>query len=295
MTLVVTSNRSPDIDGTACILAYSELLSSAGEENAVRFSSRPDPLGSFALRYLGLRPAKAKISPSDRIILVDASQLKGLPREVDPEKVAGIIDHRSSRDLHHFPNAIIQNEPVGAAATLVSERFRKAGVVPSRASAALLYSAIAVNTVNFRAKVTTARDRAEARRLLKIAGLPKNYLKLLFRAAEDFRRPLAATLEEEFASQDGVGIVQLETADGAAFIRRKYAVLSRELPRLFKRKGVSVGFLSCLDLGKGRNVFLAPSPEARKFIRLKIRKTRFFGPVGTRILPIMRKEIWRLL
>jgi len=299
MARIITSNRSPDIDGTACIFAYSEFLSKKGIENKIHFSQRPDALSNFALSFLKVRVRRAPISQKDEISLVDASQLAGLPKEILPGRVSEIIDHRISRDLSSFPNAKIQTELVGAAATLIAEKFFQEDIPVSRESAVLLYSAIVVNTVNFRAKVTTGRDVAMSRRLLKLARLPKNYLKLLFHASEKFPTSLKKTLDEEFACQEfscgKVGIVQLETADGEKFVRKNRSLLSRELPKLFARKGVSIGFLSCLDLENGRNVFLAKTPLSKKFIAETIGKTRFSGEIGTRTPPIMRKEIWRLL
>ncbi|MFH0961581.1 MAG: DHH family phosphoesterase [archaeon] len=296
MSLIITSNRSPDTDGTACILAYSEFLSKSGTENKIHFSDKPDPMGQFLLNELKLRAEKQRISKSDEIILVDASQLGGLPKEIPLENVVEIIDHRKSRELHLFPNARkVQNEQVGAAATLVAERFFSAGIVPSRISAALLLSAITVNTTNFSSKVTTGRDRRAASKLRKIARLPNGFLKRLFKASENFSIPLGKVLSEEFAGQDDVGIIQIETADGASFVRRNRSLLSRELPKLFSARGVSIGFLSCLDLEKKRNVFFAPSAEAREFIKKTIGGAKFSGSAGIRKPPIMRKEIWVLL
>jgi manganese-dependent inorganic pyrophosphatase len=111
---------------------------------------------------------------AESFVLVDASDVIGLPEIVDPKRVVEVIDHR----LHHeaarlFPNATIRIEPVGAAATLIAELWRDSGRQPSAHAAQLLQAAILSNTQRLRGSVTTNRDRIAFGWLSGLVSLPE--------------------------------------------------------------------------------------------------------------------------
>jgi manganese-dependent inorganic pyrophosphatase len=84
-----------------------------------------------------------------------------------------------------FPNAKVQIELVGSASSLVAERFIKNNIEISKESAILLCGAIVSNTLNFKGGVTTERDREAFEYLNKIAQLPSNFSKELFKSKSD--------------------------------------------------------------------------------------------------------------
>src|SRR3989338_2413616 len=98
----------------------------------------------------------------DEVILVDASDLNGLEGKISAEKVIEIIDHRKIHEADKFSKAKAQIELVGAAATLVAEKFIQNKVDISKESATLVYGAIISNTLNFKGSVTTDRDKVAA-------------------------------------------------------------------------------------------------------------------------------------
>ena len=91
----------------------------------------------FALKKVNAKFEEIKLSAQDQIILVDASEVKAIPA-VPPSQVIEIIDHRKIHEADKFSNAKVQIELVGAAATLVAERFYKEKVELSKESASLL-------------------------------------------------------------------------------------------------------------------------------------------------------------
>lgn len=120
------------------------------------------------------------------VVLLDASNPLDLAFPVDV--VIEIVDHRQSHQADAFPNARdVQIELVGSCATLVVERMRATHVTPTRESARLLSGAIASNTVNFKAPVTTDRDRAAFAWLAPIAVLPESFVHDMFTAKSDLR------------------------------------------------------------------------------------------------------------
>jgi len=145
---LVISYVNPDLDGASCTVARAELLAKEGVVADMGLLGEPLAEVLFMFSYLGLK--MPEIFPDARgyenIYLMDVSELHMLEGRVPAEKVVEIVDHRKVNDLAKFPNAKAQVELVGAAATLVAERFKKAGFAPSKSTAALLYGAIVSNT-----------------------------------------------------------------------------------------------------------------------------------------------------
>jgi len=138
----------------------------------------------YVLDHFGFDYPQTILNAADfaEVILVDASDLNGLEGNVSPEKVIEIIDHRQINEADKFPKAKVQIELVGAAATLIAERFIQSKIEISPKSATLLCSAIISNTLNFKGGVTTDRDKLAVKWLNQFAGLPPDFWKELFSA-----------------------------------------------------------------------------------------------------------------
>lgn len=164
--ILITAKISPDIDGVACVLAYTNLLSSINSDKSAKYFSgifgEPHPEARFILNKLNLNPTEP-IVDFENIILVDASDTLGMPTFL-PSQVIEVVDHRfitSNEEVQQkFPNAKIQNEAVGAAATLIGEKFIEFTRVPSIEMSTLLICAIYSNTLNLESNLVTERDIA---------------------------------------------------------------------------------------------------------------------------------------
>jgi len=181
--ILVTAQPNPDIDRVACIIGYSELLQKQG------IDAHPGIVGNihrealFILENFNVNYSKVSeksISGFDEFILVDSSSRTGLSENIDINKVVEIIDHRKSNEAHVFKNAKIQIEFVGAAATLIVEKFMESGTELSEGSRILLYGAIVSNTLNFKSNTTTGRDKKAAEWLKKRLNLPYGRVVLTF-------------------------------------------------------------------------------------------------------------------
>ena len=195
--VLVTAKSSPDIDGVACMLSYTQLLGHDAE--AVVFGSiNPEARFFFGEREINVMPDDGG-GDWERIILVDASSMKGMPKIARADKVIEIIDHRVG-DFREgeFPNAKVQNEMVGAAATLIVERFMQAGVLPTEANAKLLYGAIFENTLDLNATNVVERDRMAIKFLEEKFGLSHEAIDAMFTYAYKERlNNLQKYLEED--------------------------------------------------------------------------------------------------
>jgi len=124
--ILVTAKVNPDMDGTSCTLAYSGLLKQLGEDATGIITGTPQSEVKYYIKKHNIKiPTRADeiVDTWGEFVLVDASSTKGMPKVVKAENVIEIIDHRTSEVEKEFPNAKIQNELIGAAATIVVERF----------------------------------------------------------------------------------------------------------------------------------------------------------------------------
>jgi inorganic pyrophosphatase/exopolyphosphatase len=128
--VLITAKVKPDLDGTSCTLAYSDLLSQTGQKTEGLITGTPQSEVKYFIERHGIRiptrPDEISTNWGD-FILVDASSMKGMPKTVISNKVIEVIDHRIGEPEKEFPKAKIQNELIGAAATIVTERFIKSG------------------------------------------------------------------------------------------------------------------------------------------------------------------------
>jgi inorganic pyrophosphatase/exopolyphosphatase len=109
--ILVTAKADPDLDGTACMLAYADLLNQSGQ------TAEGIPFGSLSIETQFFTSSQdVSISTRlndgtgdwDKFILVDASSMAGMPKVVKSENVIEVIDHRPGTPEVEFPNAKIQ-------------------------------------------------------------------------------------------------------------------------------------------------------------------------------------------
>jgi manganese-dependent inorganic pyrophosphatase len=95
-----------------------------------------------------------------RVLLVDhAEQAQSVPG-VEQAEIVEILDHHHIGSIETRVPVQATFDPVGSTATLVIERFRQAGMEPTRPSAVLLLGAVLSDTVILNSPTTTERDRA---------------------------------------------------------------------------------------------------------------------------------------
>jgi manganese-dependent inorganic pyrophosphatase len=235
--ILVTPRNNPDLDGAASAIAYAELLAATHRDAAAWIPGRPDAEASFVLERAGWKSAPPTSFEGCRFVVIDASDVAGLPDAVKPALVTEVIDHR----MHHrapelFPQAHIQIEPVGAAATLVAERFFSAGLEPSARAALLLQAAIQSHTHRLRGSATTERDRLAAARLQALSPLPEGFVEAQFRArASEILADIPSAIlreDKQFKHPDGMyHFSQLELPGAGDLVEQCLEPLSRLGPR----------------------------------------------------------------
>lgn len=256
--ILVTAKINPDLDGAACTLAYAELLNLQGKTaKGIVFGSPQSEVSYFIDQHGSVIPIKAD-EPSttwNQFVLVDASSMKGMPRPVIPEQVIEIIDHRAgSEPDKEFPNAKIQNELVGAAATLVMERFVHSHLQPSRERALLLYGAIHHNSLNFLATNTSRRDHEAVAFLEKEFRFNKKIIEEIFcYATELIARDVYKAIEDdgkEFGKGYTIGAYQL-IVWGDDILKKK-SEIEDAVRDISENNGEQWAILNIVDVAQGR-------------------------------------------
>ena len=299
--ILVTCYVNPDLDGVSGSFAYAEFLQKTGKNAVAGTFGEPHEEAKYILDRFSIQYPQVllDVQDFDGVILVDSSDLKGLDGKVPPEKVVEIIDHRKINNASDFPNAKIQIELVGAAATLVAEKFMENDTVISKEAAILLCGGILSNTLNFKAGVTTERDRNAFDWLNKTARLPADFWKELFQAKSDLgENKLKERILGDFAwfemSDKKVGIAQIEMIGAEKLIQERKVDILQMLEEIKVEKQLDFIFQSTLELEGEKNFFVTENPETKKLLE-KVLKIEFDGNIAIRDGLIMRKQIVPLL
>lgn len=299
--ILVTCYVNPDLDGVSGSVAYAEFLQKTDKTVVAGIFGEPHEEAKYILDRFDIEyPQVFKDAEKfDQVILVDSSDLKGLEGKVSPEKVIEIIDHRKINDASDFPNAKIQIELVGAAATLVAEKFTGNNIAISKESAVLLCGGILSNTLNFKAGVTTDRDRKAYIALNEVAQLPESFWKELFLAKSDLSGDkLPERIKGDFAwfemGDKKIGIAQIEMIGAKALVTEREVEILRILNMIKEEKDLDYIFQSTLELEDEKNFFVAENAEMKKLLE-KVLGIEFVANVATREGLIMRKQIVPLL
>ncbi len=299
--ILVAAYVNPDLDGFACAVAYAEYLQKSGQNVVAGIIGEADEETKYILDRFTIQPPQFFSSADnyDHVILVDASELNGLAGKIAPEKVIEIIDHRKINDSAQFPNAQIQIELVGAAATLVAEKFIDKKIDISKDSAILLYGAIISNTLNFKASVTTDRDIEAAKWLNQIAQLPDGFWRDLFTAKSDLTgSKLVESIYNDFArfeiGSKQIGIAQLEIIGVKELLDDRLNEIVQTLDKIKREKNLDIIFQNNIELADAKNYIIATDQETQKLLS-QVLDVKFSGPIAERSNLIMRKQIVPLL
>lgn len=299
-TTCVTSYVDPDIDGVACAVAYAEFLRVSGGEADAFIIGVPTIEARYVLEQLEVVvQQREKFLLGESVVLVDASESIHVENHIPLESVVEIIDHRVSHNAGAFVNARVHIELVGAAATLVAERFFAKNITPSSVSSRLLQAAIVSNTQNFQAKTTTPRDHSMMAWLSSIAPLRTGFIHEMFVAKSDMT---GEKLFQNMDTETGIveicgkrfGVVQLEMIGTDALVHSRLSDIIRVLETLKQNNALDHIFLTLLDIEESSNRFVTVDTLLQGILT-KALSIYFKDGVAHREGIMMRKEIIPLL
>ena len=295
MKKVITSYSNPDLDGVSCMYAYAELLHKKDIECEYFIYGTVKREVSIVCDMfdIKLNPVK-EWEKGSKAILVDLNNVSRV-NFIKPEDVIEVIDHHTKIiESNDCVNAKMQIEKLGAAATLVAERFKKENISISRESAILLFYGIISNSINLKVSMTSLKD-IDMEKWLKSQcnEISEEKIKEIF---EEKSKIDEANLEKEmeigncFSVLDkSLTIGQMEIVDAEEFIKKHFNNIMQILKKLKDEKKVDYIYLNVIDIIKGETILITIDDSDEEYIK-KVLDIDFKNHCGT-IKLTQRKEI----
>ena len=194
-----------------------------------------------------------------------------ISKAIKKENIVEVIDHhnRESR-LDENSNLKIQIELIGAAATLVAERFKNENIDISRESAILLYYGIISNTMNLKIKLTSQKDIEMANWLKgKVPEISDEITTEIFVKKSQIGESLRKEMEVEFKDQFMTiswSMGQLEVANVDDFLNKYESDIRKILDTVSKENNVDYISVNCMDIINGYSIIVARDEKTAKVI-----------------------------
>lgn len=296
MKKIIVSSGQPftDIDALACALAYTQLLILKGKKSECIL---PGPLNKSVtekIKKWDLKFSKISQDTDSNYVLVDISETKYFANFVKEGDVIELYDHRKGFE-DYWKNKLGKNshiEMVGSCATLIWEEFVKSGHAKevTKINADLLYTAIASNTLNFQAFVTTDRDKKAFNELKEFINLPNNWVKKYFTDQDkEVDVDIKGAIINDTKNMLPI-IGQLELWDSKKIIFKHLI----EIEEALKSFGSEEWFFTSPSISEGKNYIFTKSQKIKNQLS-KIIGVKFDGDIGITKRLWLRKEIFQKL
>ena len=272
MRKIVTTYINPDMDGISLMYAYTEFLRKKGEEADYYFEGTMKKEAEIVLNKFNIKLDNAmRIENEDKIVLVDTNYLTEIPKAIKKENIVEIIDHHN-RDswLDDKDDIKVQIELIGAAATLVAERYKNENIKISRESAILLYYGIISNTMNLKIKLTSQKDIDMANWLKQqVPAITDEITTEIFVEKSQIGDSLREEMEVEFKDQFmsiSWSMGQLEVANVDEFLNKYEQDIINVLKIVSKEKNVEYISVNCMDIINGYSIIVAGNEKTAEII-----------------------------
>lgn len=273
---VIISYNEPDMDGVSCMYAYSELLNRLGENTKYFIWNSPKNEVDIVCKLFGIELHSMNendLSDNDEFVLVDLNGKDQMHQIVKEDNIVEIIDHHSlSKCLPTYMSLKrLQIDRLGAAATIVAERYKESGLIPSRESAILLYYGIISNSINLKASITNSRDIAACEWLKSVCNdISEEKIKEIFIKKsqiddDNLRTEMECEIPTELNNFKSI-LAQIEVANVEEFLKEKKAKMLHILQNVKDEKNVDYVLCNCIDILNGYNIILVLDEESKMFV-----------------------------
>ncbi len=266
---IVISYKNPDTDGVACSIGMATLMANADEKWEPAILGEIGKETQYVLNQANIPYPQVieSFSEVSRIVLVDTHHKSQLPDDFPSEKVVMIIDHHPNGD-DIFPNAVIIDKKIGAAASIVAEKLYKADRLEPKI-AFLLGCAIVSNTLNFTAPSTSDYDREIYEMINKTTIISEETIEEMFiNRSAVLRENIYDALISDFkifdTKEGKVGISQIEAYNLEAMIDIPRAV--EALNEIAQEKGISYCLFNGVDIKANKSIVLAANEVSEKLL-----------------------------
>ena len=283
----IVSYNMPDMDGVSCMYAYSELLNKLGKKCAYIIDGKPKKEVEIVCDIFNIElDYSNKLKKDDKIILVDTNEINEISHNLNFDNIIEIIDHHhKSEKLNLMPNANFQIEKVGAAATLIAEKFKLYKIEISLNAAILLYYGIILNTMNLHSNTTTERDEKMANWLSEKINKPLEKItnQIFKRKSLIDNSYLRNEMDMEYRNENlniSWTMGQLEIADVMSFINKNRNKIFDIMNKIKIEKNIDFLSVNCIDIINEYTIILPLDYETEKIIantlKLKSKNEYFY-------------------
>jgi manganese-dependent inorganic pyrophosphatase len=215
-------------------------------------------------RPVGLVTRSDLVAPvRRRVILVDHAEQAQSAVGIGDAEILEILDHHHIGSIETRVPVTATFDPVGSTATLVVERFRQAGMEPSRSTAHMLLGAVLSDTVILNSATTTQRDHAVVEYLERVLAVDAGQLgREMFQETSD----VSDLSAQEIVTRDAkryqvrggqeICIAQVEVV-GKALLERKDELLDALRHEREERELVLYALMITDVLDKGTEMLVA--------------------------------------
>jgi manganese-dependent inorganic pyrophosphatase len=304
--IVTTGLSYSDVDGLACVLAYTELLKLEGKYDSVIAYLPGKLIANCPREYIDEIKIKyvTVLSPDQyksKFVLLDICNALKIDIKIPVQNIIEVYDHHVYGDeLYWFEQrkdvrSII--EPVGACATLVWRECKNRGYSEklSPVIAKLLLLAIYSNSLHFKAEITKQEDIESADEIQKIYDIPDNLIEEYFlavqnRIIENFDEEIDADAKYSEFGGKKYYIAQLELWDCSKWL------IENKLKILAKLVDIEVDykFFTFPMIDEDRNYIITNDIKSQHHITEHFGGTFIDNVLITKKL-ILRKEIKKIL
>ena len=111
-----------------------------------------------------------------RLVLVDHNEMSQAVNGADEVTISEIIDHHRLGSLATSQPILFINDPVGSTCTIITDLYRRDGLVPTPQIAGILMGGIISDTLNLQSPTSTEKDAAHLAWLSRLAGVDARQL-----------------------------------------------------------------------------------------------------------------------
>ena len=228
--IYVIGHKNPDTDSICAAIAYANLEKKLGNKAEIipARSGNINDETKFILNKFGFEaPYFMKDATDKKVILVDHTEPKQRPENMDKGEIVKVIDHHNISFQQATP-IYFHVEPIGSTSTIIAKLYLEKNINIPKNIAGLLLSAILSDTVIFKSPITTEKDKEIAEKLRPIAEIDnlETFGIEIFKAKSNWSKKtiheiITTDYKEYELGGKNIGITQVETVDTTDLEKRK--------------------------------------------------------------------------
>jgi manganese-dependent inorganic pyrophosphatase len=158
--IYIAGHKSPDTDSICAAIAYAELKNKQGVDAVPCRLGDINSETKFVLEKWKLDiPQLLDDATNKQLIIVDHSEIKQGPNNMDKAEIIEVVDHHKIGDIQTSMPIMFISKPVGCTCTVIYDLFKEQGVEPSREVKGLILSSILSDTWIFKSSTNTSHDK----------------------------------------------------------------------------------------------------------------------------------------